>query len=56
MCAVAAGGAGGEDAIFITEADGEAIDLGLDDPFEGFTGQQLLEALDEIAKLVVGVM
>ena len=53
--AVAAGGAAGEDALLVAQVDGHAVDLGLDDPFERFARQEPLDAVDELAQLLLRI-
>jgi hypothetical protein len=53
--AVAAGGAADEQALFVTQVDGHAVNFGLDHPFEFFARQQPLDPGDELADFALRI-
>ena len=53
--AIAAGGTNGELPPLVTQADRDTVGFWLDDPVERFSWQQFLDALDELAHLLLRV-
>lgn len=53
--AVAACGADRQEPVLVTQADGDAIDLGLDNPFESMAGQETLDPVEELPGFFSGI-